>query len=68
MDLKKVNFITLCITTPLYLFLCVTSGVITPLSVMAFDAPGSEKLLFPYVFVITMLACTNVHFQLLTIT
>ena len=56
MSLRRLNKIILFITTPLYMVAAGTTGMIAPMSFMAFDAPGSENSIKPWVFLFSMLS------------
>lgn len=51
--MKKANLVITSIFTVLYLFATIGTGMMAPFSVMAFDAPGSDKMLLPWIFMLT---------------
>jgi hypothetical protein len=56
MSFFRKNFykLTLFALAPLYIIATILVGMVSPLSVMAFDAPGSEDHWVPWVFILSV--------------
>lgn len=54
--IRRANLWITGIATPLYILVTIGLGIIAPMSVMAFDAPGSETKWQPWAFLMIVLS------------
>jgi len=54
--LQIITKVTLILATPIYCLLALPMASMAPLSFLAFDSPGSDTMLAPWIFVIGMMS------------